>query len=158
MPTDTTVNTAEANYLLPKDFLLNFYAAIQGEAEGQDKELKKLFASAYLNRIGKKEWADSDLNTLLVNTFDAAKLQNNPYRWALSGNFPNKISEDDFKETIAAIAPIIKSGKIPYDVEFVMTKKRYKQIKKMSKSKRPLNLDLLKPTVEVGDFIGLKYK
>lgn len=113
--------------------VLHMAQTLYGEFAGvKDKQLQKEYmimaASAAHNTYGKGEWAKDDWDTHLYKRFDAVRLQNQPYKQALSGKFTGKDEEMAWKRSMQ-IAYGVKSGTIEKAPgQFYFTKDEYKKI------------------------------
>lgn len=117
------------------------FATIYGEAANQDYETKVRVASTIFNRAlsGKREFGgDTGKLSDVLRGYYAYTKQSPKFREALDGKFPDKASENSYKEIVAITSGIL-SGKIARTQdEFFLTPAEVKKTK--------MNMSLLEQT------------
>lgn len=114
--------------------MLPIAATVYGEASNQDYKTKVKIASTILNRFesGKKEFgADTgNMSDVLHKGYDSARDSSPQFKQAMLGDFPDKDSENSYKESLGIVSGLLK-GVIPREKgEFAMTDKGVANVKK----------------------------
>ena len=146
----------------PADFNLKNYlpvlATAYGEGADQPYEAKRHILSTILNRTesGKAEFgADTGRVTdVLQKGYYAYSQRSKKYQEAVDQKFPDKASEDSFKEYQAILSGILRGKLKKSDALFFLTPKEVERIKKT----KSMNMDLLEKVDQPGDHIFYKYK
>jgi hypothetical protein len=136
---------------------LPLLATAYGEAADQDFDTKVEVLSTMLNRAesGRAEFgADTGkLTDVLQRGYYAYSKQSPKFTEAMSQKFPDKPSEDSFKEVVAAFSGLM-SGKVKRtDSLFFLTPKEVARAKKT----KSMNMDLLERTGQNDTWIFYKY-
>jgi len=136
---------------------LPLLATAYGEAADQDFDTKVEVLSTMLNRAesGRAEFgADTGkLTDVLQRGYYAYSKQSPKFQEALSQKFPDKPSEDSFKEVVAAFSGLM-SGKVKRTQSlFFLTPKEFARAKKT----KSMNMDLLERTGQNDTWIFYKY-
>lgn len=143
------------------DFNLKAYlpvlATAYGEAANQDFNTKVEVLSTILNRAesGKTEFGahTGKISDVLAKGYYAYSKQSPKFMEAMNQKFPDKISEDSYKDTLAALSGLL-SGKIKRTESlFFLTPKEETQIKKT----KSMNMSLLEKTSSNGTWNFYKY-
>lgn len=144
------------------DFSIKNYtpvlATAYGEVAGEPYEAKVHVISSILNRAesGKEEFGahTGKITDVLQKGYYSFSKQSPKFKEAMDQKFPDKISEDSYKDFVAILSGILK-GKIKRSsAEFFFTPKEVSQIKK-SKS---MNMDMLEEVDKQGAHTFFKYK
>lgn len=133
-------------------------ATAYGEAASEDYDSKREVLSTMLNRAesGKAEFgADTGkLTDVLKRGYYAYSQQSPKFKEAMAQKFPDKESEDSFKEIVAIFSGMLK-GKVPRtDSVFFLTPQEVEKVKKT----KAMNMDLLEQTGKSKVWNFYKYK
>lgn len=133
-------------------------ATVYGEAANQDFDTKVKIASTILNRAesGKSEFgADTGkISDVLKRGYYAYSKESPKFTEAMAQKFPDKKSEDAYKDAVAAVSGLV-SGKIPRaDAQFFLTPKEIAKVKRTGS----MNMDLLEKTAATDAYSFFKYK
>jgi len=108
---------------------------IYGEVGSLDEDHMIKFGSSALNRLesGRTEEFGGTLPEVLQKGYYAVSNPNDPYKWATSGQFPNKDEENRYKKALS-IAYGLRSGNIErQEGMFFFTPKEEKAMRKKGK-------------------------
>jgi hypothetical protein len=121
-------------YGLPDQAVHMIAAATYGENRGQGDDAILHTASSVFNRLGKNEWKNMSIPEVLQHGYYAVKDQskNSGFQEAMTGNFPDKASENEFKKIYATVASINRGTVDPTDTQFYFNQS---EINRLSKSK-----------------------
>ena len=134
------------------------FATIYGESANQPVEVKRHVVSSILNRAesGKSEFgADTgNITDVLQKGYYAYSQQSAKYKEAINQTFPDKESENQYKEGIRIFAGVLH-GTIPRsDAQFFFTPREAKQLEKS----KTFKMNLLENVGNAGAFQFFKYK
>lgn len=146
----------------PVDFNLKAYlpvlATAYGEAASEDFGSKVEVLSTILNRAesGKEEFGahTGKITDVLQKGYYAYSKQSPKFTEALSQKFPDKESEDSFKEIVAIFSGMLKGKVKRTDSLFFFTPKEVERIRKT----KVMNMDLLEETAKTKTWNFYKYK
>lgn len=133
-------------------------ATVYGEGANQDFGTKVQIASTILNRAesGRAEFgADTgNITDVLQRGYYAYSKQSPKFLEAMNQKFPDKMSEDAYKDAVAAVSGLI-SGKLKRaDAQFFLTPKELSKIKRTGS----MNMALLEKTGANDTYTFFKYK
>jgi hypothetical protein len=122
-----------------------------GEGAGVDKDTKHMIASTALNRLnsGKTEEFGANIPEVLQKGYYAVKNPNTPYKQAVEGKFPDKKSEDSWKEAVAVSSGLLKGTVAPREGQFYF---KAHEIEKLKKKPKAFNFKAVKKVGDVGDY------
>lgn len=129
---------------------------IYGEEAKGNMEVMKMIGSTALNRLesGKVDEFGGDLNEVLQKGYFAVSNQNDPYQWASSGKFPDKVSENNYKKALQVAGGLL-SGRIErVPGLFYMTDK---ELKKKMKPDSDFDLSLVEEVGKSGKYTVMDY-
>jgi hypothetical protein len=109
--------------------------AVFGEGANQPIEVRKMIASTIINRLNssrKKEFGETP-EEVLNRGFYAVSNPNVPYKQASAQKFPDKKSENIYKETLQLVSGMLKGKISPDKGEFYFTNKEIVNLKKNPK-------------------------
>lgn len=146
------------------DFNLKAYAPLlatgYGEGADQDYQGKLEILSSMFNRIesGREEFGANTgrITDVLQKGYYAYSKQSPKYMEAIEQKFPDKASENSYKEFVAILSGILKGKVKKTETLFFLKPSEMSRIRKQGK--RVMDLDLLEETGKNKDFIFLKYK
>jgi hypothetical protein len=132
-------------------------ATLYGEAADQDYDTKVKIASTMLNRLesGKKEFGAEEglLTNVLSKGYYAFSQQSPKFKEALSLKFPDKRSENSYKENLAIVSGLLK-GTIDRDVaQFYFKPEEIEAMKK----KKSFDFKKVKETGKSGPYKFYSY-
>ena len=134
-------------YGLNDEQIKHIAAAVYGENRGQGDDALKATAASFFNRMGEHEWKKQSVDNLAYHTFNAIKDsvsgKNTGYLDALSGKFPDKDGENEYKKIISMVGAMNRGKMDTGDAQFYFNDN---EIKKLKASK---NFDFAK--VDEGD-------
>lgn len=124
--------------------------AIFGEAANQPFEVKKMVGSTIVNRMKANRPQEFGFNVpeILQKGYYAVSNPNEPYKQAVSGKFPDKKSEDSYKEALQVASGLIRGTIEPDKGHFYFTPKEEKKLRK----KKSFNFDLVKSAGSAGGY------
>ena len=133
-------------------------AAVYGEAASEDFGSKVEVASTIFNRAesGREEFGahTGKISDVLQKGYYSVSKQSPKYLEAMNQKFPDKMSEDAFKETVAVVSGLLKGKIARTNAFFMLTPKEVGQIKK----NKSMNMDLLEKTGESKTWNFYRYK
>lgn len=130
--------------------------AIYGEAADQEPEVMKMVGSSVINRINSGRTAEfgSNMQEVLNKGYYAVKNPNVPYRQALTQQFPDEESANQYKQALA-IAGGLRRGTIePDKALFYFTPK---EEAKLRKTPKVFNFKIVKNAGKVGGYNTYNY-
>jgi hypothetical protein len=129
---------------------------IYGEAADQSPEVMKMVGSSVIRRAvsGRAEEFGATIPEVIQKGYYAAKNPNIPYKQALAQQFPDKNSENKYKQALQIASGLFKGTIEPDNVMFYFTNK---EINKLSKNKKAFNFQAVKKTGESGDYKTFSY-
>ena len=132
-------------------------ALINGEAAGSDRETKIMVGSSALKRLAanKPEEFGSTLQEVAQKGYYTVKDQNEPFKQAVTGNFPDKKAENAFKESLSIASGLIKGGIEQKNVMFYF--KPSEETKMRKKGSKVFNFSAVKPSDSVGGYNTYTY-
>lgn len=135
-------------------FTLKGAALVYAEAAGESDDFKKMVGSTVLNRLdsGRVKEFGSNIDEIAVKGYSS--VNGNLYKQAMSGSFPDKVSEEAFKKSMAIFSGLAKGTIKRTDGEFFFTDKEIEKLK----NKKAFNFDLVSETGKVKGFRVFKYK
>lgn len=136
--------------------IMQLAAMINGEGASLDRDAKIMIGSSALNRLEAKraEEFGSNLQEVLSKGYYAVSNPNTPYKQAISQQFPDKVSENSFKESLVIASGLI-GGTIPKrSGMFYFTDK---EINKFKKNPKLFNLKAVKEIDKVGNYRVFSY-
>jgi len=136
--------------------LLQLAALINGEAADQPYDVKLMVGSTVINRLnaGKAKEFGASLPDVALKGYYAAQNPNEPYKQALTQQFPDKISEDAFKQSLAIASALIKGTVKPQAGQFYFTED---EEGKLRKNKKAFNFKAVKSVGKVGKYNVYEY-
>ena len=140
---------------LPMDYtdadLVALTNGIYGEAAASDSEVMTMVGSTVLNRIdaNKPEEFGSSVPEVLQKGYYAVSNPNVPYQQAITQKFPDKLSENKYKQAMAIASGLIKGTIERQPGHFYFTKK---EIRKLKKRKKGFNFKAVNEVGNVGDY------
>jgi hypothetical protein len=157
------INAKEQPYLVN---MLNQYkydlaSMVYAEQRGKDQDHWNMALSSLVQRIGKNEWRDKDIPTLLHEGYYGVSdtSVNKGWEWAQSRKFPNKEEENRFKEILAFTSRAIAGDIELYDNQFYFTESEKRKMRRRRKETgKGFNFDLVTKIGQVGDFSLYRYK
>lgn len=133
-------------------------ATAYGEGANQDYDGKREILSTILNRAesGKKEFgADTGrITDVLRKGYYAYSQQSPKYQEALDQKFPDKMSEDSYKEYVAILSGMLKGNVKRTESQFFLTPKEVNKVKKSG----AIDMSLLEETSKNKTWTFYKYK
>ena len=131
--------------------------AIYGEAASEDIDTMKMVGSVALNRLeaGKIDEFGSSMPEVLQKGFYAVSNPNEPYKQAISGQFPDKLSETKYKQALSIASGLVRGTIDRSKGQFYFTDNEVKKLK--GKGKKSFNFDVVKPTGKVGKYNTYSY-
>jgi hypothetical protein len=147
-------NLAGANSMGAERDLAN---AIYGEAANQDYKTMKMVGSSAIQRLksGRAKEFGSDMQSVLRNGYYAVSNPNTPYKQALAQKFPDKESENRYKQALQIASGLLKGTIEPDKVQFYFTKQEEARMRKQGK--KVFNFDIVKPSGQVGIYNTYTY-
>jgi len=125
--------------------------AVFGEGANQPIEVRRMIASTIINRMNSGKVAEfgGDYSTILQKGYYAVSNPNTPYTQASTNKFPDKNSENIYKETLQMVSGLMK-GTIPLDKGlFYFTPK---EIQKLKKNPKAFDFTKVKNVGSSGDY------
>lgn len=137
---------------------LPILATAYGEGADQPYEVKKHIISSILNRAesGREEFGahTGNISDVLKTGYYAYSKNSPKFQEAIDQKFPDKISEDSFKEFIAIYSGMLRGTVDRTESLFFLKPSEVRKIKK----NKSMNMDLLEKIDSQGDFDFYKYK
>lgn len=133
-------------------------ATVYGEAANQPVEVKDHVISSILNRAesGRAEFGANTgkMTDVLKHGYYSYSKQSPKFMEAMEQKFPDKASEDSFKEILARFSAIMRGKVKRTDALFFLKPAEAKRMRQTG----AMNMDLLEPIDKQGDFTFYKYK
>jgi len=142
------------DYPFTDEDLYQIAAMVYGEMGSKDLEHWKVALSAFLNSIGQAEWKNLTPQQILQKRFYAVSRQNDPYKWAVTKQFPNKDEENRFKKILSFVSAAVRGKVDLLPNQFYFTKGEISKLKK----NKSFNFDLVVPVGKIGRYYLYKYK
>jgi len=108
---------------------------IFGEAASEDYNTMLMVGSSAINRLksNRPQEFGSNLQEVLQKGYYAVSNPNEPYKQALTQQFPDKDSENKYKVALQIASGLIKGTIKPTEGQFYFTSKEIKKLKKSFK-------------------------
>lgn len=121
-----------------------------GESASEDYDTNKMVASSALNRLNANKPSEfgSTLAEVLHKGYYSVSQGNKAYKQAVTQEFPDKVSEDKYKEIYAMVSALLNGTLKPSEGMFFF---KDDEIKKLKKSKG-FNFKAVKPKGTVGKY------
>jgi spore germination cell wall hydrolase CwlJ-like protein len=139
-----------------EDPIQELAAVIYGEAANQKPEVMQMVGSTVLNRLnsGRSTEFGATLPEIIQKGYYAASGQNEPYKQAITGKFPDKIAEKAYKQSYAIASGLVKGTIKPAKGMFYFTKS---EIAKLRKNKKAFDFSKVKNVGDSGDYQVFDY-
>jgi hypothetical protein len=123
-----------------------------GEAGGEDYDTMKMVISSAYNRLGANRPKEFGANTdeVLQKGYYAVSKNSPMYQQAVSGKFPDKLSEDKFKQSLAISSGIARGTIVPDKGHFFFKPTEVTKLKKQGK--KAFNFNAVKSIGKVGKY------
>jgi len=132
----------------------NLAGLIYGEAASEDYDTMKMVGSTVINRLLSKRNNEfgHGLGEIMnkENAYYAVQNQNEPYRQAMTKNFPDEGSANKYKRALAIASGLVQGTISPSKGQFYFKKDEIKKLKK--KGKKAFNFKAVKEVDSVGDY------
>jgi hypothetical protein len=130
--------------------------AIFGEAASEDYDTMLMVGSTVLNRLNanKPQEFGASLPEVLQKGYYAVSNPNEPYKQALEQKFPDKNSENKYKQALLISSGLLKGTIKPKEGHFYFTAK---EIKKLKRNPKKFNLNAVKEKDSVGNYRVYSY-
>lgn len=143
--------TAQAGGSADQD-LINLTNALFGEVASEDKDTMVMVGSTMLNRLeaNRPEEFGSTVPEVLQKGYFAVSNPNVPYRQAITRDFPDKVSENKYKQALAVMSGLHKGTIDRREGHFYFTDAEIKKIKR--RKKKTFNFKAVEPRGEAGPY------
>ena len=132
-------------------------AIIYGEGASTDDETMRMIGSSVFNRLDAnraEEFGDS-IASIGQKGYYTVKDNTKLYQQAVTGKFPDKVSEDAYKRALAQASGLAKGTIDRHGAMFFFKNKEVKKLK--AKGKKAFNFDVVKELGDVGDYRTYSY-
>jgi len=129
---------------------------IYGEAANQDYDTMLMVGSTVINRLNAQRPQEFgvDMPDVLQKGYFAVSNPNIPYKQALEHKFPDKQSEDKYKQALAIASGLVRGTLKPQEGQFYFTDK---EVNKFKRNPKKFNLKAVKEVGRVGDYRVFSY-
>ncbi len=137
--------------------LLNAANTLYGEVADQNSEVMGMVGSSILNRLDAQRVNEfgGTIPEISQKGYYAAINGNVPYKQAVSQKFPDKNSENKYKQAYAIMSGLMKGTIDRHGAQFFFTKEEIQKLKK--KGKKAFDFKQVKPTGSVGGYETFSY-
>lgn len=137
------------------DNILLLAAMISGESISEDYDTMHMVGSSAINRANanRPDEFGSSLPEILQKGYYAVQNQNTPYTQAVTQSFPDKKSEDKYKQALAIASGLYKGTIKPREGMFYFTDDEIKKLKR----KKSFNFKAVKEHGKVGKYTVFSY-
>jgi len=140
--------------------LAQLTAIIYGEGASTSDEVMRMQGSSVLNRIeaGRLKEFGSSIEEAGQKGYNAVKDNTDLYQQAVTGNFPDKNSENAYKRAMAQASGLLKGTIDRHKAQFFFTKKEEDRIRKAGeKGKKEFDFSLVKRGEDSGIYRTYHY-
>ncbi len=132
--------------------LINLTNALYGEVASEDRDTMIMVGSTMLNRLeaNRPNEFGSTVPEVLQKGYYAVSNPNVPYRQAITRNFPDKNSENKYKQALAVMSGLKKGTIDRREGHFYFTDAEIKKMKR--RKKKTFNFKLVEPRGEAGQY------
>jgi len=125
-------------------------AAIYSEGASEDAEVMKMMGSSALNRLNSTRDSEfgSNLSEVLQKGYYGVRDNTELYQQAITGKFPDKASENKYKQALAIASGLLRGTIKPSKGEFYFTEKEIQKMKK----KKSFDFNQVKELGTVGKY------
>ena len=138
--------------------VLRLGAMIYGEGGSTDYDTMLKIGSTAINRMNAnrpQEFGEGLLGVLYQpNAYYAVQNQNDPYKWAMSGKFPNKDEEYRYKRALQVASGLVSGDIKPEKGMFFFTDK---EINRFKKNPKLFNMKAVKEVGKDKNYTYLSY-
>jgi len=127
-------------------------AMIYGEGASTDYDTMKMIGSTAINRLksGKSKEFGASIPEIIQKGYYAASNANIPYQQASINSFPDKKSENAYKQALAIASGLIKGSIKPDKGHFYFTDKEIAKMKRQGN--KAFNFNAVKPMGAIGGY------
>jgi len=137
--------------------LAQLAAIIYGEGASTGEDTMKMIGSSVLNRLDAQKAKEFGINLEEVGKkgYYAVKDNTDLYQQAITGNFPDKASENAYKRALAIGSGLMRGTIKRHKAQFYFTPKEITKLKK--KGKKAFDFNAVQEQGDVGDYRTFSY-
>jgi hypothetical protein len=136
--------------------IIDLANVIYGESASENYDTMLMVGSSAINRLNSNKLLEfgATLPEILQKGYYSVSNPNIPYKQAQEQKFPDKESENKYKQALAIASGLIKGTIEPTKGQFYFTDK---EINKFKRNPRKFNLKAVKQVGEVGNYKVFSY-
>lgn len=127
-------------------------AGIYSEVASEDSDTMKLVGSSIINRMNSNRDSEFGVNLpeVMQKGYYGVRENTDLYQQAVTGKFPDKLSENKYKQALAIASGLLRGTIEPNKGEFYFTEKEIQKMKK--RGKKAFDFDQVKDLGQVGKY------